>query len=430
MIVAIVLSLCLAVAQDGAGDASAAASASELAGTVKRLVRQLDAAKLAEREQAEKELVGLGPEAIDLLPQAGPRTSAETKERLARIRRKLEEAAAASAAAAATVTFQGEGVPLSKFLAELERQTGNKIIDRREKFGQEETDPLLKLDFDKTPFWEALDQALDQAGMTIYPYAAEPAVSIVARPENAVRSAYTVYAGPFRIEPLAVIAANELNDPQEGSLKVKLQVGWEPRLHPISLRQKFADLKAVDENGRPLDVHGLGGELEAQVDRDDTAVEMYLPFGLPSREVKKIAALDGAIDVLLPGKTAEFRFDKLTTAKNVEKRVGGVTVTFEGARRSGDIWEIAVLVRFDQAGNALESHRGWIFNNEAYLETPDGEKIKDDGFETTEQTENQIGLTYLFNLETPPEKLVFVYKTPTAILPARFEYRLKEILLP
>ncbi len=429
-IIFLVIAGCLAAAVVEAADSSQSASADELSTTVKKLVRQLDAPRLAEREKAEADLLGLGPEAVELLPEAGPRTSAETKERLGRIRRKLEEAAAQSAAAAATVTFHGEGVPLSKFLEEVERQTGNKIVDRREKFGQEKTDPALKIDLDKVPFWEALDRVLDQAGMTVYPYATEPAVSFVARPENAVRGGHTVYPGPFRIEPTAVIATRELNDLEEGSLQVKLQVSWEPRLRPISLRQQFADLKAADENGRPLSVNGSGGELEAQVDRDDTTVEMYLPFALPSRDVKKIASLDGAIDVILPGKAAEFRFDKLTASKMVEKRVGGVTVIFEEARRSEDVWEIAVSVRFDKAGSALESHRGWIFNNEAYLETPEGKKIKDDGFETTQQTENQIGLTYLFNLDTPPDKMTFVYKTPTAILPARFEYRLKEISLP
>ena len=406
-------------------------SAEQLALDVRKLVRQLDGPRLADRQQAEAGLVKLGPRALELLPKLGSRTSAETKQRLARIRRKLQEALAQQAASPSTVTFVGESVPLSEFLAAVEKQTGNKILDLRQRFGQAQTDPKLKIDLHKVPFWEALDKVLDQAGMTVYPFAMEPAVCIVAKGEkDAQRRALTVYSGPFRIEPVTVIATRELRDTGRQSMQVKLQVSWEPRLSPISLRQRLADIKAVDENGRSLAVDDDGGEIDVQVDRDDTTVEMYLPFALPAREVKKIASLSGRLDAVLPGKVATFRFDKLTQAKGVEKRVAGVTVTLEGARRSGEIWEIAVSIRFDEAGEALQSHRDWIFNNEAYLETPDGKKIMDDGFETTHQSKNGVGLTYLFDLENPPTDLTFVYKTPADILSARFDYKIKNIPLP
>ncbi len=407
-------------------------SAEQLALDVRKLVRQLDGPRLADRQQAEAGLVKLGPRALELLPKLGSRTSAETKQRLARIRRKLQEALAQQAASPSTVTFVGESVPLSEFLAAVEKQTGNKIIDLRKKFGQAQTDPKLSIDLDNVTFWEALDFVLDQAGLTVYPYAMEAAVGIVAKGEkDAQRHARTVYSGPFRIEPVTVIATRELRDRGRQSMQVKLEVSWEPRLSPISLRQRLSDIEAVDENGRSLTVDdGGGGEINSQVDRDETTVEMYLPFALPSRDVKKIATLSGRLDVVLPGKTTTFRFDKLTQAKGVEKRVAGVTVTLEGARRSGEIWEIAVSIRFDEAGEALQSHRDWIFNNEAYLETPDGKKIMDDGFETTHQSKNGVGLTYLFDLENPPTDLTFVYKTPADILSARFDYKIKNIPLP
>ncbi len=422
----LLLAGCLLVAP-----ADGTTSDQQLALGVRKLVRQLDGARLADRQKAEADLIKLGPRALELLPKVGSRTSAETKQRLARVRRKLQEALAQEATRPSNVTFAGEAVPLSEFLAAVEKQTGNKILDLRERFGQAQTDPKLKIDLHKVPFWEALDKVLDQAGMTVYPFAMEPAVCIVAKGEkDAQRRALTVYSGPFRIEPVTVIATRELRDTGRQSMQIKLQVSWEPRLSPISLRQQLADIKALDENGRSLAVDDSGGEIDVQVDRDDTTVEMYLPFALPAREVKKIASLSGRLDAVLPGKVATFRFDKLTQAKGVEKRVAGVTVTFEGARRSGEIWEMAVSIRFDEAGKSLESHRGWIFNNEAYLETADGKKIQDDGFETTHQSKNEVGLTYLFDLENPPRDLTFVYKTPADILSARFDYKIKDIPLP
>ena len=428
----LLLAGCLLVATgDGTTSTDDALAKDELVLVVRKLARQLDAPKLSERQEAEAGLIELGPRALDLLPKVDSRTSAETKQRLARIRRKLQEALAKQAASPSTITFTGESVPLSEFLAAVEKQTGNKILDLRKKFGQAQTDPKLKIDLEKVPFWEALDKVLDQAGMTVYPYGMEPAVCIIAKGEKAGRRGVsTIYSGPFRIEPVSVIATRDLRDTNEQSMRIKLEVGWEPRLKPISLRQQLADVKAIDENGHALNVDNRMGEIDVQVDRDDTAAEMYLPLGLPPRDVKKIASLAGTFDAVLPGKVATFRFDKLTQAKGVEKRVAGVTVTFEGARRNGEIWEIAVAIRFDEAGDALQSHRDWIFNNEAYLETADGKKIKDDGFETTHQTENEVGLTYLFALENPPDNMTFVYKTPSDILSTRFDYEIKDIPLP
>ena len=54
---------------------------------------------------------------------------------------------------------------LSKILAEMQKQSGNPIIDARRQLGQPADDPELKVDFDKTPFWRALDEVLDQAGL-------------------------------------------------------------------------------------------------------------------------------------------------------------------------------------------------------------------------------------------------------------------------
>ncbi len=409
-----------------------ATSSEQLATSVRKLARRLDSPRLAERQEAEADLIKLGPAALELLPKVNSRTSAETKQRLARIRRKLQEAQAQEAASPSTVTFQSDSAPLSEFLAAVEKQTGNKILDMREKFGQAQTDPKLKIDLDKAPFWQALDKVLDQAGMTVYPFAPERAVCIVAKSEkNANRRANTVYTGPFRIEPVSIFATRELRDTGKQSMQVKLEVSWEPRLAPISLRQQLADIRAMDENGRELMVDNRGGGvIDAQVSRDETSVEMYLPMALPSRDVKKIATLDGRLDAVLPGKTATFRFDKLTQAKDVEKRVAGVTVTLENARNNKDVWEITVSIRFDEAGEALESHRDWIFNNEAYLETADGKQIKDDGIETAHQSENEVGIKYLFVLEKPIADMTFVYKTPADILSAGFNYKLKNIPLP
>ena len=78
---------------------------------------------------------------------------------------------------------------------------------------------------------------------------------------------------------------------------------------------------------------------------------------------------------MIPGRIETFRFTKLAGAKDVQQRIAGVTVTLEEVRKNNEAWEVRMLVRFDDAGDALASHRTWIFSNEAYLEGPDGKPI-------------------------------------------------------
>lgn len=403
----------------------------DLKSTVQTLVRRLDAAELSRRDAAEAELIRLGPKVLDLLPKLTGRTAAETKQRIQRIRQALQRMAAESAAEASRVSIRGDAIPLSKLLEEISSQTGNKIVDFRERFGHPQTDPPLKVDFDKTPFWEALDTVLDQAELTVYPFGPERAIHVVGRPETyQPRCATAAYSGPLRFEAVDIIARRGLRDPSEQVLQLKLEVAWEPRLAPIVLKQQLSEVKAVDEQGRPLALDERQAEREVPVDADSTAVELPVPLVLPPREVKQIARLSGTLRAVLPGRIATFRFDNLTRAKNVRKRIAGATVTLEQVRKNNEIWEVWVRVRFDEAGDALQSHRAWIFNNEAYLEGPDGKRIDHDGFETTRRTETEVGLAYLFDLEGLPTQHKFVYKTPSVILSAEFKYELRGIKLP
>ena len=403
----------------------------ELKATVRRLARQLDAPQLDKRDVAERELTELGPDVLDLLPPSGSRTPAEVKQRMARIRRTLQQAAAERAAEPSRVTLREDAIPLSKCLAEISRQTGNRIVDFRDQFGQAKTDPALKVDFDKTPFWVALGEVLDQAELVVYPFGPDRAVHLVTRSAATTPADEGVsLAGPLQFMPLDLFARRGLRDPTETSLRLKMQVAWEPRLAPISLKQTLANVTAIDERGQPLTIDGAPAELEVPVDPETMAVELTLPMALPPREVKQIANLAGELDALLPGREVTFRFDKLAEAKNVKQQVAGVTVTLERVRKNHEIWEVWVRVQFDKAGGALESHRGWVFNNPAYLEGPDGKPLENDGFETTRRTENEVGLAYLFDLEKPLENYTFVYKTPSAILAAKFRYEFKNLKLP
>ena len=398
---------------------------------VRRLVRQLDAAELAQREAAEADLLKAGPAVLDLLPQPTDRMSAEVRQRLDRVRQKLQQQAAEAAAKPSLITLHADAMPLANVLAELSRQSGNAIIDSREKAADPNAkSPAITVDFEKTPFWPALDQVLDQAGLTIYPFAEneKPAITLVPTSKKkplAARSGRICYSGPFRFEASSVTARRDLQK-GNGSLMLSVETLWEPRLRIIGLSQRLADVTATDEKGRVLPVANAQAQLEIPTSNAASAVKIDFPFQLPSRDVRRIASLKGKIQAMIPGRIETFRFDKLAGAKNVEKRIAGVTVTLEQVEKNNDVWEVRMRARFDDAGDALASHRTWIFNNEAYLEGPDGKPIAYDTYETTRQGKNEVGIAYVFSTEEPLDKLTFVYKTPGTIINSSFRLRAKE----
>jgi hypothetical protein len=411
----------------------------ELKSDVRRLVRQLDAAQLAQRDAAEAELLKRGPAILDLLPPAGDRQSAEVRQRLDRVRQRLQQQAADASVRPSTITLRADAMPLANVLKELQRQSGNAIVDRRGKLGdggEDAPDSPLKVNFNKTFFWQALDQLADEHGLLIYPFEEGAKIAVRTLPNKQpfitrpLRAANACYSGPFRFEPVSVVARRELQPLPHGSLSVSVETAWEPRLRIIGLMQRMADVKAVDDKGNSLPVADAEAQLEIPTGPDAAAVKLDIPLQLPSRDVRRIASLKGKLLAMIPGKTETFRFDKMAKAKNVEKRVAGVTVILEQVTKNNDVWEVRMTVRFDDAGDALASHRTWIFNNEAYLEGPGGKRIDRENFETTAQEKNEVGIAYLFSTDQPLDKLTFVYKTPGTIVNSGFDYELKNIELP
>jgi hypothetical protein len=408
----------------------AQANAQEL--SVRRLMRQLDSPRLAERQAAEDELTKMGPAALELLPEPTEQMSAEVRQRLDRIRQNLQQQLTEAFAQPTHVTLLGESLPVSQVLAEIQKQTGNVILlgDPDQPLPAER-EPKVNVKFDQTPFWQALDDVLGQARLKVYPYAEGNGLQLTFRPENEKpRSSLVSYMGAFRFEVVSALAKRVFRAADGGALDLTLEAGWEPRLAPITLDQPIGAIEAVDENGKPIKVSQDRAQLEVPVVPNTTAVEFEIPFDLPSRDVKRIAKLQGTLSALLPGKIETFRFDKLAAANNVEKRIGSATVVLQQVRKNNDIWEVRIRVRYDESGGAMASHRTWMFNNEAYLESADGEKVPFDTFESISHGEDQFGVAYLFALEKPLDKYVFVYKTPGVILSAKFTYEFSGIELP
>jgi hypothetical protein len=398
---------------------------------VRRLVRQLDADELARRQAAETALVEMGPQVLNFLPRITSRTPPEVKQRLLRIQGVLQERAAEAATEASRVSIASQTIPLSRIVTLLKEQTGNQLIDFRGRWGQGAEDVEVEVDFDDIPFWDALDQILDRAGLTLYHYPGQPnTVAYVKRDADEVpRHGRAAYQGVFRIEPTTIMAMRNLRQPQTDALKLTLEVAWEPRLTPILVSQALADVRAVDEQGNAIAAAGEGS-LESPVQNGVSAVNIEIPLSVPERNVQQIASLSGRLFALVPGRVEAFEFAELEDAEDEEIRKGAVTVVLQKVRKNAALYEVFMLVRFDEAANALESHRGWVFNNKAYLLDKDGKQWEPDGLETTRRTVNEMGLSFKFVLDNDLSEYRFVYETPAAIVQLPIEYELNKIPLP
>ncbi len=397
---------------------------------VRRLVRQLDADQLVARDEAEKTLIALGPAILPLLPKPDNRATEEVKHRLARIRQKVEQDAAEQASKATTVTLQAKEMPLSFVLAAVEQQTGNKLS-----FGDGQNQQLnespVTLDLDDAEFWPALDQALDQANLTVYHYSQQPALVLRPKATNQrPRYGSASYSGPFRVEALQARALRDLRSPTNRNLRLQLEIAWEPRLLPIAMTLSLSDVRAEDEHGNQLPTSGQGTVLPVEVNAGTTAVELEIPFDLPPRSATKIAKLTGTIHALVPGRVETFRFDNIEAADQTEQRQGGVTVILDRVMKNNELWDVRMRVRYDQASGALESHRGWVYRNPRYIINAEGERLEDWADELTGQTDTEIGFAFAFDLPNGPQGLSFVYETPAVILRMPIEFELKDIDLP
>src|SRR3954452_1088527 len=127
----------------------------QLARQVGRAISQLNDDRASERDAAEKkllELAGTSTAGADHFLQALPKETDQmpvaVRERLARIRKQVEDRAAKAATAATTITLAAKDMPLKDVIAAIEKQTGNHFIDNREQQGEQDNakGPLINIE--------------------------------------------------------------------------------------------------------------------------------------------------------------------------------------------------------------------------------------------------------------------------------------------
>lgn len=430
---------CIIPVAAGAADAPAKTpdNSQQLNQQIDKLIHELNADAAATRDAAEKTLLELAgtttaqaDEFLTRLPRDNDQMPLALRDRLARIRKQVEDRVSKSAIKETTITLSADSMSLADVLKEIEKQTGNKFVDNRDEQQPGQKDPMLTIELVDEPFWPAIDGILDQAQVGLNLYGGEDALSILGRGSSDLpRTGRATYAGPFRFEPVEIHSERSLRQPGQTALRLHLEIAWEPRLRPIAIMQAAADVEATTDTGAKLAISQREDMPDVDVSRGTQAAELILPFSLPGRDAKKITKLHGTLHALVPGRQAKFQFENLAKAAGKTQQLGGVKVTLDAVRKNNAVWEVHMRFGLDESNSTLQAHQNWILQNLSYLVDKDRKRIETAGFETTNQSQNEVGVAYVFDVESL-DGLTWVYETPAAIVDLPVEYQLDDIELP
>lgn len=394
---------------------------------VRKLLKDLDGKSLKERDAAEKSLIELGSSIVSFLPEVDANTSGEMKVRLQRIRQQLQTDEIETFFEASKVTLAGK-MKLTEAIKTITEQTGNKIaLEGEGGFASLE----VELNEADSPFWSVMNKVMTQAKLRVNTFAAAEGLSLVAGGQEGIGEIPKSFStGPFHIDVASIQSSLPFSSRLGGQLDLSLMVSWEPRLKPIFMEVPMATLQATSDDGKVLASSSPETAPEVPLNNGGCSTQIDLQLQRPPRAATKITKLSGEFVFAVPGDKHKYVFKKFGNGARQSEKFGETTVTLEGARRNGKVFEMRVLVEFGNDQGALDSFRGWILSNEAYLLDPKERRLENVGFQTYAVTSNAVGIAYLFQINGNPDEFQMVYESPGSITRQTVKYELQNIELP
>ena len=212
-------------------------------------------------------------------------------------------------------------------------------------------------------------------------------------------------------------------------LRFELSVFGEPRLRPLFLKFANADFQAKITPRNALKLTSPTGQIELPF--GDRGALAQIDFDVPEGSEPSSTTLNGKFVARTAAGPERFEFANLPDAKGVSRRRGGVTVTVESVdihrMQTNSNASITIIVAYDTGGPAFESHRSWFFQNEAWIETSDKQRVEmNEPPRTSRQSDGAITVDYEFHdLPLDTAKCRFNYVAPTLLIdvPVGFEFK-------
>ena len=273
------------------------------------------------------------------------------------------------------MTLSGK-MRLPEAIESITKQTGNKImLEGEDAFDSVEVD----LDEKDSPFWTVMSKIMSQTKLRVNNFATSDGLSLVSGMQEGTGETPESYStGPFRIDVSSIQSSLPFGSRLGGQLDLSLTVSWEPRLKPIFMEIPMAKLQATSSDGQTLASSNPESAPEVPLNNGGCSTQIDLQLQRPPRAATKLSKLSGEFVFAVPGDKHKYVFKKFGNGARQSEKFGETTVTLEGARRNGKVFEMRVLVEIGNDQGALDSFRGWILSNEAYLldpqRTQDGER--------------------------------------------------------
>ncbi|HEY0985085.1 MAG TPA: hypothetical protein VGE80_23325 [Schlesneria sp.] len=401
--------------------------------TVDELLGRLDAPTLSERSQAERQILDLGPQVLQQLPIPELIESVSARESIRRIRLQLERRAARESSRAARVTLEGD-FSLEQLLQQIQMQTGNRLTLNKSAAAVQRHN--RKVVWNQVSFWEALDQLCEWEQVR-WRFAEEDSAITIELPEaESTRTSVLQRSGPFRLAIDTVERRPVVGEQGQQLIRVRGQLSIEPRLRPLFLAMAAADVVATADTDRLLAAWNPDARYEHPAGDGGRQIPVQWDYSLREPLSVSELSLQGRIHCQIAASTERIVFDRTSMVKGTVRRRGGVSVRlkdveFDSTPPAGVNAEIDIAVTYDSGGPAFESHRTWIFHNEVYLETREGVRTSFTSFETTQQSDGAVGVTYYWTaLADPRDQYRFVYEAPTLIINVPVDIDLRKIPVP
>lgn len=321
-----------------------------------KLIAALASESYREREKAGQMLEAKGDRVLnDLRRAVAASDSPEVSRRLAGIIRRMDFQ---RLVAPKLITVNLKNKSAKAAFDEIARQTGYKI-EFNNGNPLNAGDPKFNFDFNKMPFWMAMDKIADIAGLNVYPDYGDEIVRVNSYQDTS--NPYVCYAGPFRFiatninlnrgVQLSGISRRGIQSRNSESINLNFQVQSEPK-NPILGSLPAEVIEARDEKGGnlvppkdPNQYRYRSGYYNSNGYRTHNTYG-NLNFSRADKEattIKKLKAKMGI--VLLAGVVPEIVIvDPLKTKKKV---VAGRTaeVTFDSLTEANGQFSLAISVR-------------------------------------------------------------------------------------
>jgi len=358
---------------------------------------------------------------LPLLPAAALLFAPPTRNPCAAEEPKDDAAARARDTTSKAVTLHEDAMPLAGALAELKKQTGVQVEDRR----GNKSGVRLKLDLNKATFWQALDAVAREADARVSLYEKDGRLALVDGP---FREVPVSYHGIFRTTVKGVTAVLDMESDAH-YYAVALEVAWEPGFRPFYFETRPQSVTAQDDKKGPLQPLDDGSG-RSQVDgRNAFRFNVRLP-AVP-RSVHHFGLLQGKAVMIGPKKWLTFTFDDLKASEETKE---GVTVKLTKTSFEPDLWTLDLALEYPREGPKFESFESWVVYNEIHLvkkDDPD-KRLDNSGYETGSSAGTRATVSYHFdadkNMKPGDWKLVYQTPGPFNEIPVTFEF--KDVPLP